>query len=242
MDAKCGQRPEGSRQESVRSYRTTFALDEEPISEHSMWRNGRTDGIDWADVISRGGVAFGEVTRLGLGGHRGVREPGAPSGYRFPPVSDFDDPTALLAGRWGRDQAVKAVVFSRRPTEEYRQEIEIRLRSGMAEHWCFGYEVLWRCVKAKGAYAEIVRWNGKLGDFSRLESLAGLKYGVGEGDEVEASIEGSVIVGRINGVEVIRAKDDAFHEGSPGFGFNSGAGSTNVDHGLRYFEVRSENR
>ena len=35
----------------VRSYRTSFQTDEDPISEGGIWLNGRTDGIDWADVI-----------------------------------------------------------------------------------------------------------------------------------------------------------------------------------------------
>ena len=42
---------------SVRSYRTSFERDEDPISEGGLWLNGRADGIDWCDVNTRGGLA-----------------------------------------------------------------------------------------------------------------------------------------------------------------------------------------
>ncbi len=48
----------------VRSYRTTFERDESPLSEDGMWLNGRKDGIDWCDVLTRDGRAFGEVSRM----------------------------------------------------------------------------------------------------------------------------------------------------------------------------------
>ena len=48
-----------TRTDSVRSYRTRFQRDENPISEGGLWLNGARDGIDWADVIVRNGVAYG---------------------------------------------------------------------------------------------------------------------------------------------------------------------------------------
>ena len=47
-----------------RSYRTSFDYDEDPVSESDMWLNGKKDGIDWADVITKNGVAYGAVTRM----------------------------------------------------------------------------------------------------------------------------------------------------------------------------------
>ena len=90
----------------VRSYTTRFQLDEDPISEGGKWINGGKDGIDWYNVITKNGVAYGAVTQ-----------------------GDYTDPTALLAGTWGKNQKVKARVFSRNQTEKYYQEVEIRLRS-----------------------------------------------------------------------------------------------------------------
>ena len=137
-----------------RSYTTRFRLDEDPISEGGKWINGGKDGIDWFNVITKNGVAYGAVTR-----------------------GEYTDPTALLAGTWGKNQKVKARVFSRNQTEKYYQEVEIRLRSTLSPHRCTGYEVFWRCLKTPNAYAEIVRWNGKVGDWTSLKKLAVLSTG-----------------------------------------------------------------
>ena len=56
------------------------------------------------------------------------------------PRRDYDDPTVVLAGAWGKNQFAKATVFSRNPTDEYFQEVEIRLHSTMTPHLCTGYE------------------------------------------------------------------------------------------------------
>jgi hypothetical protein len=97
--------------------------------------------------------------------------------------------------------------------------------------------VFWRCLKTDAGYAEIVRWNGKIGDFTSLEKRIGPEYGVKDGDRVEATIVGNVLKGYINGVEVISATDGVCESGSPGIGFNFGVGDTNVDHGFSSFEV-----
>ena len=46
-----------------RSYSTRFQLDEDPISEGGKWINGGKDGIDWYNVITKNGVAYGAVTQ-----------------------------------------------------------------------------------------------------------------------------------------------------------------------------------
>jgi hypothetical protein len=214
---------------SVRSYSTRFLLDETPISEGGKWVNGRKDGIDWTDAITRNGVAYGGVSRIPRASNEAV------------PFEEFDDPTALLTATWGKNQHAKAKVFSRNQTEKYYQEVEIRLRSAMTPHSCTGYEVFWRCLKTEKAYAYIARWNGKVRDFTKLIQLYGPQYGVKDGDLVEATIVGNVIKGFINGVEVISATDDTYDAGNPGIGFNFGVGDTNVDHGFTYFEVDSYN-
>jgi hypothetical protein len=221
----------------LRSYRTDFSLVENPISEGGMWLNGRRDGIDWIDVVSAGGYAHGEVSRMTAAERRveqGNLEPGDDPGA---PTGDYDDPSAVLTGSWGCDQHARAVAFCRDPTEDYFQELQFRLRSQLAPHWCTGYEVFWRCLRGESSYAEIVRWNGKIGDWISLKRLVGPRYGVQDGDLLEASIFGNVITGFINGVEVISVTDDAFSEGAPGIGFNFYVGTTNVDHGFSSFEV-----
>jgi hypothetical protein len=223
-----------------RSYRTSFELDEVPLSEGGLWLNGRKEGIDWADVVTRNGVAYGEVTRMGVAERRVEQGNLDPSREGSLPEGDYDDPTAVLAGEWGRNQHVKAAVFSKHPTDKYFQEVEIRLRSAIAPHLCTGYEVFWRCLQTEGGYAEIVRWNGKIGDFTSLTKLIGPEYGVKDGDVVEATIHGNVLTGFINGKAVISATDDLFDSGSPGIGFNFFVGNTNVDHGFTYFEVDTD--
>lgn len=223
----------------VRSYSTGFEEDEEPISDGGRWLNGRKDGIDWCDVLTMDGHAYGEVSRMNSAERRaeqvfGGAAAGAGAGAQ---EGDFDDPAAVLAGTWGRNQAARATVFSRNPTDDYFQEVEIRLRSSISPHNCDGYEVFWRCSQSEAAYAEIVRWNGKVADFTSLARRMGPEFGVKHGDIVEATIVGTLIRSYINGVEVLSVSDDVFASGSPGVGFNFFVGNTNVDHGFSSFEV-----
>jgi hypothetical protein len=221
----------------VRSYFTTFSTDEEPISEGGLWINGRRDAIDWCDVLTRNGVAYGEVSRMNSAERRAEQAFGGGSADAGVQEGDYDDPAAVLAGNWGRNQAARATVFCRNPTDDYFQEVEIRLRSSISAHNCDGYEVFWRCSKSDAAYAEIVRWNGKIGAFTSLARRMGPDCGVKHGDIVEATIVGNVIRSFINGVEVLSATDDVFTSGGPGVGFNFFVGNTNVDHGFSTFEV-----
>jgi hypothetical protein len=200
-----------------RSYSTRFEHDEDPISDGGKWSNGRKEGIDWYNVVTRSGVAYGEVTQ-----------------------GDYTDPTALLTGTWGRNQKVRARVFSRNQTEKYYQEVEIRLRSKIAPHLCTGYEVFWRCLKTPSAYVEVVKWNGKVRDWTSLKKHTGVQCGVKDGDLVEATIAGNVIKGFVNGVEVISVTDNTFREGNPGIGFNYGVGETNGDFGFMSYEVETD--
>jgi hypothetical protein len=221
----------------VRSYRTNFEKDEEPISEGGLWLNGRRDGIDWCDVLTRNGVAYGEVSRMNSAERRAEQAFGGATADASAQEGDYDDPAAVLTGTWGRNQAARATVYSRNPTDEYFQEVEIRLRSSIGAHVCDGYEVFWRCSKSAAAYAEIVRWNGKVADFTSLARRVGPEFGVQHGDIVEATIVGNVIRSYVNGVEILSVTDDACTSGSPGVGFNFFVGNTNVDHGFSSFEV-----
>jgi hypothetical protein len=221
----------------VRSYSTDFERNEDPISEGGMWLNGRKDGIDWIDVISQNGECFGAVSRMGAPERRAEQGNLEASDEEAPAEGDYDDPTAVLTGAWGPNQHGKATVFIRNPTEEYFQEVQFRLRHTLIPHSCTGYEVFWRCFKGEASYAEIVRWDGAIGNWKSLQRRTGPEVGIVDGDEVEATIIGNVLKGYINGVEVISAVDGTHATGAPGVGFNFGVGNTNVDHGLRHFEV-----
>jgi len=221
----------------VRSYSTRFEGDEEPISEGGLWRNGRADGIDWCDVLMRDGHVFGEVSRMNSAERRAEQAFGGATASADVVEGDYDDPAAVLTGAWGRNQSARATVYSLNPTDDYFQEVEIRLRSSIAANWCDGYEVFWRCSKSEAAYAEIVRWNGRIADFTSLARRVGPECGVKHGDIVEATVVGNVIRSFINGVEVLSVSDDAVPAGAPGVGFNFFVGNTNVDHGFSSFEV-----
>jgi hypothetical protein len=226
----------------VRSYSTRFLLDEDPISEGGIWINGKKDALDWTDVVTKNGLAYGAAAEVVVPERRAEQgnllSPGTGSAAQ---EGDYSDPAALLAGTWGRNQHVKARVFSKNQTEKYFQEVEIRLRSALTPHWGSGYEVFWRCLKTGSAYAEVVTWNGKVKDFTSLQRHVGSEYGVKDGDLVEATIVGNVIKGYVNGVELLSVTNDAFETGSPGIGFNFGVGDTNVDHGFTSFEVETYN-
>jgi len=185
-------------------YATRFSGTENPMSEGGKWLNGHTDGLDWTDVRTTPGFAFGTEA----GGHRPVPQ-------------RYDDSTALLKGTWGPDQTVQATVHSMNPNQDGKvfEEVELRLRSSISPHNCTGYEVMFRCSKIPQAYCNIARWEGPLGKFTMLKESYGSQYGVKDGDVVKATMIGKVLTVYINGVQMIQLRDSMFPNGNPGVGF-----------------------
>jgi hypothetical protein len=179
-------------------------------------------GIDWHDVSTTPGLAIGHQSG-----------------------ASYADGTALLTGTWGPTQTVEAVVHTKNQKDSCYQEVELRLRSALSAHSCTGYEVSFKASKTSSAYLIIVRWNGKLGDFTYLAQLGGAQYGVAEGDVVKATISGNVIKAYLNNVELGSATDSTFAAGSPGMGFNLETGDascigTNGDYGFTHFTATSD--
>ena len=206
-----------------RSYSTAFPLTENPISEGGNWINGQTDGLDWHDMSTTPGLAIGHQSG-----------------------SSYTDGTALLTGAWGPNQTVEAVVHAVNPKDSCYQEVEMRLRSTLTPHSCTGYEISFKATKTSGAYLIIVRWNGRVGDFSYLVNTSGAQYGVTEGDVVKATIVGNVITAYLNGVQVGTATDSTYTSGSPGMGMNLETGDTscigsNGDYGFKHFTATANN-
>jgi hypothetical protein len=198
------------------AYTTSFPLTESPISDQGNWEGGKTAGVDWADIATIPGHAFG-------------LESGA---------SGYDDSTALLTGSWGPNQTAQATVYTVNQNDKISEEVELRLRSSLSPHSATGYEINFRCLKTKNAYTEIVRWNGPLGDFSYLSHKDGAQYGVADGDVVRATMVGNVITVYINGVQVAQATDGTFATGRPGIGFFiQGALGVDRDYGFTSFEA-----
>jgi hypothetical protein len=193
------------------NYTTNFPLTENPISENGHWINGKKVGRNWANIATIPGLSYG--TESGDNG--------------------YDDSTALLTGAWGRNQMVQATVHTVNQNDKIYEEVELRLRSSLSAHRATGYEINFRCSKTAHAYAQIVRWNGPLGNFTYLASQGGKQYGVADGDVVKATIIGNVITAYINGAQVLRATDKTYAAGRPGMGFFLGGPSgVNKDYGF----------
>lgn len=198
----------------ARSYTTRFERTEKPIAEGGNWVNGKAVGLDWADVCTVRGLAYGIES-----GNTG-----------------YDDSTALLTGRWGADQMARATVHSVNQNDKIYEEVELRLRSSLSAHRATGYEINFRCSKTANAYNQIVRWNGPLNDFTYLSNHGGARYGVADGDVIKATIVGNRITVYINDVKVNEATDDTFATGSPGMGFFlQGTTGVNADYGFTSF-------
>lgn len=219
----------------VRSYRTEFPLDEDPIRENGMWLNGRTDAIDWTDVYVDGGVAYGAYARNSVVEFRA--EQGNLGSEDDEPVGDWDDPTAMLTGEWGADQYLSGHAFIRNPSAEIFQEIQLRARWTLRPHYCTGYEFIFRVLHGDASYVEIVRWGGAIGTWESLGRVEGAEVGIRDGDLLEARAIGTRLTATINGRDVLTVDNDVLATGAPGFGFNFGEGHTNVDHGLTDFEA-----
>jgi hypothetical protein len=176
----------------MHNYATSFAKDENPISEGEAWINGKAVGLDWADVRTASGVAFG------------VDLP-----------SKYADPTAVLAGDWGSDQQAEGTIRVKTRLRNCCREVELRLRTVVAPHAITGYEILCS-VAVYNPYLEIVRWNGPLNDFT---SLSRAELGCADGDILKAVVIADIISVYKNDIKVLEAKDDHFASGSPGIGF-----------------------
>lgn len=182
-------------------YATTFPLTQSPIAEGSVWSNGLAIGLDWQNVATTPGKAFG--TQSGSSGL-------------------YDDSTALLSGAlFGPDQDVSAVVFNTDTGGDWFAEVELRLRSAIGPHWCTGYEIT---ASTNGGYLDIVRWNGprgvigaENGEFTQLQHV--VRANVATGDVLRATAIGSTITAYVNGSQIAQVIDGRYANGSPGIGF-----------------------
>ncbi len=211
----------GGAEGAVVQYSTTFAGEENPLSEGGKWSN---NGLDWTQIRKARGLACG--TQAGTS--KGI--------YRY------DDSYAHLTG-FPPDQEAWGQVRIANPDPSCHQEVEILLRWASSAHRTTGYECFARCVNDGSSYLQIVRWEGPLGKFTYLADKRGVGYGLKDGDILKASIVGHVITVFVNGVEKAQVKDDTYKTGNPGIGTflscdgGRGVGS-NQDFGFRNFTAR----
>ena len=201
------------------TYSTDFLATENPISEGGHWIHL---GVPWSLVATGGGVAYG--TQPGDGA--------------------YTDSYAHLSG-FPPDQSVTATIhlaagFSPGGT----REVEIHLRWADSASSARGYE----CNLAyNGGYAEVVRWNGPLGDYTYVSPQgSGGPGAVHDGDVFEAQIVGTTITTSLNGhqlqhVDVASIGGTVWTDGNPGMGFWRGAGAsaTPGDYGFSSYAATS---
>jgi hypothetical protein len=201
------------------TYSTNFPLTENPISEGGHWVHL---GAPWFVVATGGGVAYG--TQPGDGAY--TDSYAHLSG--FPPNVSVTTTIHLAAG------------FSPGGTRE--AEIHLRWADGASS--ARGYE----CNLAySGGYAEIVRWNGPLGDYTYVSPQgSGGPGAVHDGDVFKAEIVGTVITTWLNGhqlqhVDVASIGGTVWADGNPGMGFWRGAGAsaTPGDYGFSSYAATS---
>ncbi len=205
------------------NYSTTFPASENPISQGSSWYNGADDGIDWCNVQTSSGYAWG------VG----------------PCPVKYADPTAILKGAWDPNQTVQATARIGRTSSSYYQEIELRLRTTVRAHKISGYEINFG---VSHAYLEIVRWNGPLADFTYLgpsckyPSVCARVTGftIRDGDLAKATVSGSTISVYVNGILRATATDSTFTDGNPGIGYNYGCDGTYADFAWTNFSASDE--
>jgi hypothetical protein len=189
------------------SFGTIFPAAENPISEGAVWINGGTTGLDWSNCSTTPNFIRGQQI---------------PDG-----THPFNDSTCLLAGSWGNDQRVDAVVVNNNTDPDAVIEVEIRLRSEVTAHSNTGYEVYWS-VQQNNNYCTIARWNGPLDDYVNLADCSSPTTIV-TGDVLRADIVGSVITVYRNGVSQLTYNTAAsavtdppatrWATGKPGLGF-----------------------
>ncbi len=186
----------------ARTYSTSFPLAENPISEGGEWVNGGSVGLDWSDVETTPGLAFG-------------LESGT--------VGYTDGIAFLQTGTWGSNQTLQATVYKGVTYSSDYPEVEMHLLSSLSAHVATGYEISFSAQPdGSDGYVLIVRWNGDVGDFTYLVSSSGTQYNVNDGDVVMATVSDGVINAYKNGVLMATATDATFTTGAPGMGFNYG--------------------
>jgi hypothetical protein len=182
------------------TFTTDFPLAEAPITQSGNWQHL---GTSWTYVRSIAGRAVG--TQTGSGG--------------------YDDSYAYLTG-FGPDQTVQATLWMDSAIGDggYR-EVELLLRWADTRASARGYE----CNLAlNGSYAQIVRWNGRYGDFTYITNQTGFTAGImppRNGDILTATISDSVIHVYLNKNDgrgdqlIVTGVDTTYRNGNPGMGF-----------------------
>jgi hypothetical protein len=190
----------GSDDFTIPGVNTSFPTVQNPISESGRWINGLDAGLQWSNVQVLGGPDHVTGTT--------VNNP--------PP---YNDSTAALTGTWPQDQTVCGVVYNAGFTATTpHHEIELRLNTAITANMITGYEFNLSVSSDGSQYAQIVRWNGPVNNFTPLAS-AQSPPGLHNGDTVFASRIGGTLTLTQNGNVLVTTSDSTYLAGSPGVGF-----------------------
>ena len=220
---------------ALRSYQTNFPATEDPISENNNWINGAVTGLDWGNVQTASGHAFGTNVNPGCSGS----DPTA-----------CNDSVAALTGTWAANQSVCATVFigSGLSRTSGIYELELHLHQTIANHNSSGYEFNYSLFNNGNQYMQIVRWNGALGAFTQIGQSAGTPVALVNGDTFCASSVGGVLKSWLVRAGVIvqsttPVTDTTFTGGAPGVGFFNGAGTLadNANFGFTSYQASEIN-
>lgn len=195
-------------------YTTSFPLTENPIWEGATWTNGGAVGLDWSNVRTTPGLAFGTQTG----------------------ATNYNDSLAVLKGAWAADQSATATVHTvNQKTGNIFEEVEILLRFTITAHSARGYEFNYSCRRDGTQYLQIVRWNGPFNNWTLLDSRTG--PGLNNGDQIRATVTGSTLTTYINNVAIYSVNDSVITSGNPGIGLylQGGTSALTADYGLTSF-------
>jgi hypothetical protein len=218
----------------LRTYQTSFPATEDPISDNNNWVNGALNGLDWGNVQTTPGHAFGTNINPGCSGSN---------------PTACNDSVAGLTGTWAADQSACVVIFMGSSFARNSQiyEYEIHLHRTITAHNSSGYEFNYSSHSDGNQYMQIVRWNGALGSFKVLGGSPGVPVALNNGDTFCASSVGGVLKSwLVRAGATIQSTnpitDTTFTGGGPGVGFfNEGAIGDNANFGFSSFQATEIN-
>jgi hypothetical protein len=207
------------------SYTTSFPATENPISEGGKWINGGTAGLDWMNIDTVTGEAYGTDTGTSSDG--------------------YNDSTAVLQGDgpWGRNQYTSAVVHIGTINNTFWPEIELRLNTTIVAHSITGYECNYSALNNGSQYFVIVRWNGPEGNFTPLTHVSGTA--LANGDTISCQNVNGVISMYHGATLLASVTDTTYTAGSPGIGTDlgtNGGDGTNANFGFSSFTASDRQR
>jgi hypothetical protein len=191
-----------------RSYSTTFAATENPISESGKWQHLCPY---LSTCQTAGGRVYGNQPQFQNGGN-------------------YEDGYALLTGTWAANQRAEGTIYKNSPGGY--QEVELWLRGSDSSNTVSGYEVY---AHQAGEYFTLTIWTGGVLSappvFAYFDIPGAGTNGItapADGDTMWAQIVGNSITAGINGTTYLTFDCTSggrtpIPSGKPGIGFDSGA-------------------